>query len=60
MLLGYFAFPKETVVVPPPPFFFSLQHLNACCAMLWETDTFLLWPEMNVRIQLAFMKKAFV
>lgn len=57
-------FPSQSKAHPllPPPFFFFLPAAfkYACYAVLWETDAFLLWPEMNVRIEGASMKKSFV
>lgn len=56
-------FPSQSKAHPllPPPFIFSPAAFKyACYAVLWETDAFLLWPEMNVRIELASMKKSFV
>lgn len=56
-------FPSQSKALAPPTFFFFFSPAAfkyACYAVLWQTDAFLLWPEMNVRIELVSMKKSFV
>lgn len=57
-----FSFPKQNLSLTPPTFYFfpPAAFKYDCYAVLWETDAFLLRPEMNVRIELASMKKSFV
>lgn len=61
-LAGLFFLPKAKPIPCSPHLFFfpPAAFKYACYAVLWETDAFLLWPEMNVRIELLSMKKSFV